>query len=334
MNSPTVSVVIPAYNAEDTIARAIESVMTQTVDVWEIIVVDDGSTDQTNRIVGEYKRKLGDRLLLIEQGNHGSSAARNTGINAAGRTYTAFLDADDEYFPDKLQRQLSLFRRRPDLGLVYSDYSFVDLEGRNHQSAFDEKLLLARAVSSTEVAGGLHVCDGRFFETLLRGYFIATITGMVRRDVLADNVRFHERISYAEEWLFYLQVARATLSGFVNEPLCLHHFTKGSLSRTDRAQNAIGLCEVLHAILEAFPEMQRSQRRIVQGMLGRAHRQVAYNAGQSGAHGESARRFLRSFCCQPRRATLCSAVAALVRACFAGESHRMKSDKYPVRSST
>jgi glycosyltransferase involved in cell wall biosynthesis len=318
MKSPTVSVIIPTYNRAATLPRAIDSVIAQTVDSWEIIVIDDGSTDNTSEIIKKYHRELGDRLQYITQTNRGASAARNVGIEAANRPFVAFLDSDDEYVPEKLEQQLALFDAAPDIGLVYCDYAFVDLDAKRHASAFDEKLLLARAVPSKEVSPGLRVCDSRLFETLLRGYFIATITGMIRRDVLGSRIRFDERINYAEEWLFYLQVAKAARAGFVNESLCVHHFTDGSLARTDRVQNSIGLCKVLEAILETFPKLARSERKIVLGLLSRAHRQVAFNSDEAGELGESARRFLRSFRCQPGRATLRSAVAAIVRACFGG----------------
>lgn len=318
MKPPIVSVIIPTFNRAAMLPRAIDSVIAQTVETWEIIVVDDGSTDDTSEVVQAYQCELGDRLLHIPQSNRGASAARNVGIDAASRTFVAFLDSDDEYLPTKLERQLALFNECPDLGLVYSDYAFMDLDGKRHTSAFNEKLLLARAVRSEEVSAGLHVCGPSLFETLLRGYFVATITGIVRRDVLCTAIRFDERIRYAEEWLFYLRVANATSAGFVDEPLCLHHFTDGSVSRTDRSQNAIGLCEVLDAILKTFPRLPRDQRKIVRGLLARAHRQVGYNAGESGSHGESARRFLRSFRCEPSRATLRNAIAALLTACASG----------------
>ncbi len=327
IQSPKVSVIIPTFNRAGTLPRAIDSVIAQTVDLWEIILVDDGSTDDTCKVIKTYERKLGDRLRVISQANRGASAARNAGIDAASLTYVAFLDSDDEYLPTKLERQLALFGEVPDLGLAYCDYAFIDLDGKYHASAFDEKLLLARAVPSQEVSAGHRVCDARLFETLLRGYFIATIAGMVRRDVLGSKIRFDERINYAEEWLFYLQVAQATRGGFVNESLCLHHFTDGSLARTDRAQNSIGLCKVLEKILWTFPKLARSQRKITLGILSRAHRQVAFDSNEAGDCGESARRFLRSFRCEPKGATLRSAVGAIVRAWFGVHPGRFSSAK-------
>ena len=99
-NSIRISAVIPAYNCEKYIGRAIQSVLSQTRPVDEIIVVDDGSTDTTAEIV----RSFGDKVKLIQQENAGECAARNTGIKAASCQWVAFLDADDEWLPEKIER--------------------------------------------------------------------------------------------------------------------------------------------------------------------------------------------------------------------------------------
>src|SRR3569833_81721 len=106
MAAMKVSVVIPAWNAQACLSRAIRSVLAQTLPPFEILVVDDGSTDATPSLV----RQFGSPVRLIHQGHAGAAAARNTGIAAASGEYIAFLDADDEWLPRKLQRQMSLHR--------------------------------------------------------------------------------------------------------------------------------------------------------------------------------------------------------------------------------
>ncbi|MHC5139531.1 MAG: glycosyltransferase family 2 protein, partial [Planctomycetota bacterium] len=98
----TISAVIPAYNAAKYIARSIDSVLAQTHPVDEIVIVDDGSTDNTAAIIKDY----GDKVRYIHQPNAGVSAARNTGIEAATGNWIAFLDADDEWLPEKIKRQV------------------------------------------------------------------------------------------------------------------------------------------------------------------------------------------------------------------------------------
>src|SRR5262249_39213835 len=107
-DAPLVSVVLPAYNAERTIAASLASIAAQTVTELEVIVVDDGSTDDTIRVAKSTDR--GD-LRVISQANAGHAAARNTGVSAARGRYVAFLDADDLWLPEKLERQMDEIRR-------------------------------------------------------------------------------------------------------------------------------------------------------------------------------------------------------------------------------
>lgn len=284
MTSPTVSIIIPTYNRETLLPRAIESVIAQTFDDWEIVLVDDGSTDGTPRLARDFARRLGDRFVYIPQDNHGSSAARNRGIDASRGRYVAFLDSDDEFLPEKLERQIALFDARPSLGFVYGDYSFVDRDGARYASALRTKFPLALEVSAVLIAPGLYECNGSLFDTLIRGYFIATIVGMVRRDVLADAIRFDENQAYAEEWLFYLRIARRCLAGFVDEPLALHHYTESSLARHDKRRNTLRMCGLLKTIDASFPDLTRQLRQAVHANLARTCRQLSYDLTSARSH--------------------------------------------------
>lgn len=120
-SNPTVSVIIPTYNRAHLVARAICSVIAQTYQDFEIIVVDDASKDNTEEVV----RRLGDhRIRYIQhEGNRGGSAARNTGIRAAHGEYIAFLDSDDEWLPEKLERQVASLRAKPSgVGVAYTRF--------------------------------------------------------------------------------------------------------------------------------------------------------------------------------------------------------------------
>lgn len=281
MNRPAVSVVIPTFNRAATLPRALDSVIAQTCPDWEIIVVDDGSTDATSNVLNAYKVRLGQRLITIRQKNSGCSAARNRGVDFARGTFVAFLDSDDEFLPQKLARQLELFSLRPHLHFVFSDYAFVDLNGTRCDSALKTKFPHARNVSRSPVAHGLHELGGDLYDRLLRGYFIATIVGMVRRDRL-DGVRFNENLCYAEEWLFYLELARRGPAGFIDEPLALHHFTPNSLTRTDKTRNLRRQCALFRAMKSAWPNLPTHQRRIIHGHLATACGQLAGHLRTTG----------------------------------------------------
>jgi glycosyltransferase involved in cell wall biosynthesis len=124
-----VSVIIPVYNGAATIDRALKSVFAQTFTDFEIVVVDDGSTDRTRAIVEQYARDYGDRVRLVEQPNSGQSAARNNGIRHSEGEFIAFLDADDDWLPRKLELTVAAMLADPDAALVYSDMIVVNEAG-------------------------------------------------------------------------------------------------------------------------------------------------------------------------------------------------------------
>jgi glycosyltransferase involved in cell wall biosynthesis len=119
--NPLVSIIVPFYNAEKFLAEAIESVLEQTYDNWELILIDDGSTDSSTNIATEYARKNETRIRYIDHPSHqnkGACASRNAGVSMAAGEYIAFLDSDDVWFPDKLRQQLNIFDRVPDASMV------------------------------------------------------------------------------------------------------------------------------------------------------------------------------------------------------------------------
>ena len=122
---PTVSVIIPAYNCDRYIVQAIESVLNQKDCSYEILVIDDGSTDSTEAVLAPYR----DRIRYIKQKNQGVAAARNNGIALARADLIAFLDADDYFVSGKLARQSEILIQRPDLGMVHSGWQRVDADG-------------------------------------------------------------------------------------------------------------------------------------------------------------------------------------------------------------
>src|SRR5262245_60879260 len=114
---PTASVIVPTFNRADTIRRAIESVQAQTLDDWELIVVDDGSTDDTGALI----EGMEPRMTLIRQENRGFAEARNTGIRASTGKYLAFLDSDDEFLPHHLELEIAFLEAFPEESFVSAE---------------------------------------------------------------------------------------------------------------------------------------------------------------------------------------------------------------------
>jgi len=125
--TPLVSIIIPAYNRAGFLKEAIKSVLAQTYKNIEVIVVDDGSTDNTPKLVKQFTDK---RIIYLRQENKGASSARNKGIESARGNYIAFLDSDDIWLPQKIEKQLEIFNiSRCNPGLVYTGIQYMDYDG-------------------------------------------------------------------------------------------------------------------------------------------------------------------------------------------------------------
>jgi glycosyltransferase involved in cell wall biosynthesis len=201
---PEVTVIIPAYNAASTIIRALDSVFSQTFHDHEVIVVDDGSTDATADAVARYEAPV----LCISQPNGGPGRARNTAVARAGGRLVAFLDADDVWLPEKLERQVAYFARFPWTALLHT----AVLVGARPAD-------VVRQVSATPGPPLNVFCD------LFHGRVdINTLTVMARRDVLQMAGGFDERReTHVEDWDLWLRVAARHPVGYLPWPLAVHH---------------------------------------------------------------------------------------------------------------
>ncbi|MBC8486006.1 MAG: glycosyltransferase [Bacteroidetes bacterium] len=121
-----IAIIIPTYNAAHFIEKAINSVLSQSYSNYEIVVVDDGSTDNTREVLEQY----GDKITYIRQENQGVAIARNTGILNSENEYIAFLDSDDEWLPEKLELQISILEKNNDIGLVHTNDIQISEEGK------------------------------------------------------------------------------------------------------------------------------------------------------------------------------------------------------------
>jgi glycosyltransferase involved in cell wall biosynthesis len=192
-----ISVIIPTYNSEKFIGQAIQSVLEQTCQPYEIIVIDDGSTDKTKEALIPFIGKI----TYIFQGNQGPSAARNAGIKAATGDLICFLDADDLWTPDKLARQLAFMEVQPDIGMVCSDHEEFDENGVVLPSFLKKK----EETLGPNIIGENSVCNA--FRMLLLMNFVSTPTVMVRRVCFESTGLFDEKLWSIEDRDMWLRMA-------------------------------------------------------------------------------------------------------------------------------
>ncbi len=202
----TVDVIIPAYNAEKFIERTLKSVVSQTHLPEKIIVVDDGSTDETVNVIKNFKKKSKVEIDIYRQENRGPNAARNVGLKNSTSEFVAFLDADDLWEKEKLEKQLRVFENTKfeKLGIVYCGYELVDESG--------EKL------RKKNIAPRL---KGKVFYELLKSNLISgsPSTVLMKKECLGQTGLFDEILRGSEDWDMWLRVAKDYDFDYVDEPL-------------------------------------------------------------------------------------------------------------------
>lgn len=221
--SKLVSIIIPSYNMAAYLREAVDSALAQTYRSIEIIVVDDGSTDDTKRIVEPYIRDK--KIIYIHQANKGLAGARNTGIKNAHGAYIAFLDADDLFAPEKIAEQVSALEKNPEFGVCYSDLThFTDPPSPR----------LRRAGTTPRVFyhHRYRYPSGDLFEPLLHRQFINPLAVLFRRDVCESYGVFDETLRRSEDWDLWLRWAHAGVRFlYLDKPLAFYRIRSiGNLS--------------------------------------------------------------------------------------------------------
>ncbi len=214
----TVSVIIPTYNRAPTIRRAVESALRQCTDRDEVIVIDDGSTDQTEEII----KALGGPIRYYRVSNGGAGYARNIGLELARNQTVAFLDSDDEWLPGKLGLQKRILESRPELSFCFSDLVIVTSDGREYGSGLKyyygidnvgEKLLgkgvpLSSIIRLDGEWKNITVYIGDLYHVQMEFICVSPITTLFRRNVLGGDIRFSEDLTYHEDWEFFSRLAK------------------------------------------------------------------------------------------------------------------------------
>lgn len=214
----TVSAVIPTYNDAKTLNRAIESVIKQTFCVDEIIVVDDASEDNTRKIVEDYDD---DRIQLItHEENQGGSAARNTGIKNATGEYVAFLDADDEWHRQKIEKQLNELKSKSD------EWVAVHC-GRKDNWTLTNQLghSLSKVVGTRKRDPPVEGGEKLIKEVLLINFDTGASTLMVERETVENIGGYDADFPRHQDWEFLIRILQQGKLAYVNEPLVTKHST-------------------------------------------------------------------------------------------------------------
>lgn len=299
---PLVSVAIPAHNAEATIAEAVQSILEQTYRPVEVVVVDDGSTDGTWRVLQGF----GSAIRAIRQDNQGIAAARNAGLRAASGDLIALMDADDISEPERIAAQVACLRALPDVVLCASEFSAFDTSGRvsvRHAAEYYGRLaaghggvaarfphqgrLTLEGVAPAEASA--RVFWGTIYDELALGNFLHPPTVMFRRSVLDDAGWFDPAIRIMCEWDWLVRVARLGPIGYIDHPLLQYRLSAGQVSFSEDAP--LDSIRVAKRILARDPELRVHHRREARELLGGLYADAA-SAGVEAHHRWAALRLL------------------------------------------
>jgi glycosyltransferase involved in cell wall biosynthesis len=251
------SIIIPTFNRAALIGRAIESAFQQAAPDDEIIVVDDGSTDDTRSIV----QSAGGQVRYLHQENQGVAAARNHGLREATADLVAFLDSDDEWMPGKLQLQRQFMSCRPDVVFCFSNFAVTLSDGAAHHSylahwlhepqGWPQRLGSPRRFSTfAKLPVGIDDFDvyiAPFYAAMLTDGYILTSSLMVRREAAGETALFSEELPIYEDWYYFAKIAQRGLGAYFDcETAWQHGHCDVRVSDADallRARSRIRLLE-------------------------------------------------------------------------------------------
>ena len=194
-----VSIIIPTFNRRDHITIALDSVLAQTYKDYEIIIIDDGSSDDTKEVLKPYQ----DNIRYFYQENKGIPITRNKGIREAQGQYIAFLDSDDYWLSEKLERQIACFKKNPHYGMVATRCSSITQDGRFRERNRPGK-------------------SGWILNDLFKANFIRTSSAMIKKECFEKVGFFDESLPECEEYDLWLRIATRYPVGFINKPLTVY----------------------------------------------------------------------------------------------------------------
>ena len=295
---PPVSLIITTFNHAQFLPNAVESGLAQTLTGVEIIVVDDGSTDDTPAVLARF----GDRIRCTWQPNRGLSTARNTGLSLAQGAHIAFLDADDLLEPTKLSAQAAILESDPEVGWTFCDVRIQDVQSET------------ATTTSERFIYGRRRLDGWLFPELVHGNFIPSMAPLIRRSIMDVAGRFDETLTALEDWDLWLRLSLIAKAQFLPTVLATYRVQPGSMSQ-NRARMDHNKFVILDKLSRTQPSPFRvlghSGRRIVADM----HNWFGYEAYSRADWLEASRRLAASFRVLPwqRRAPLLLGLSLLRR---------------------
>lgn len=272
MKRPVISIVIPTFNRAHMIHRAIESIKQQTFKEWELIIVDDASTDTTEEIIRTYLKDDQRIRYIKHEKNQGGSAARNSGIKKSQGRYIALLDDDDRWYPEKLQLQYECSLRHPEAGLIYSGFCYVDYE------------------TDQIITNVIPRYQGNVSSIILKNNIFALPTTLIKNECFQRAGLFDEQLTSFQDWDMWIRISLYYPFAYVKE--CLTEVTMHGIQISSDLSSKIGSRKKL---LEKYSNLIKRNSSI----LAYHYKSLAVLHAVNHAPRQAIRYLLRAFFIRP-----------------------------------
>ncbi len=288
---PRVSVLIPTYNCATTIEESIDSVLNQTYKNLEIIVVDDGSTDNTRALLQGY----GERVRYFYQENAGAVRARLHGLHQARGEYIAIIDADDIWLPEKLRVEVEVLDATPETDLIFTDFQDFSKDGFSPRSCFDASKVFrkipARPISDKHPSAKIFLRDIMY--DYMQGNFILPSTLLVRKTACFKFRMFTDQLAIREQYEFCLRTLHELKVAFIDEVLVHRRFRGTNITLNTRLfhERTVLACQkAIH-----YPWMDARCRDFLAANIKNSYYAIGVDSFKKGNILEARQMFRKSF---------------------------------------
>lgn len=291
---PLVSIIIPTYNYGRYLAKAIRSCLEQTYGNLEIVIVDDGSTDDTREIVQGFD----DRVVYVFQQNQGVSAARNSGLDRASGAFVAFLDADDYLMEDSVDVRAQVLMDHPEIGIVFTDTYSCDAEGNVYHKGRNRKDRVSN----------------RFYEELLLRHLRFQTSAAMIRASLAKRFSFPRHLSNGEDLVYFSKVFFAAQGYFLARPTVVNLHHEDSLRHDVNETLRGGMAFVTAVIDDPFYEGALGYMR--KELTAKRHLELFRKLYRSGEGASARRHYMKALSIRPASALKLTYLSKAVKSIF------------------
>jgi len=296
-NNPLISIIMPVYNVSDYIDEAIQSICSQTYDNFELIIINDGSTDNTVERINAWIEKDA-RIILMSQKNGGPGNARNKGLKISKGSLICFIDADDLYDIHKVYKQQKIFSQYPQINLVFSDMYYMDEMGVIQEQSHHESINFPERAKEYLFKENNIFLEKKLLYIFMSVYIvpISTQTIMFRRSLLLEqDYWFFEKINNGEDTDLWFRLAQKGGIAYSGEKLAYYRIRDGSLTK-NKENLSLGFIYVQNINYERSKELlTKEEDRYYRYRIAREHEILAYFYRKNKNKLKSIQFYLKSF---------------------------------------